>query len=286
MIDALTEPFSQGITQRALVEVLLLAAACGPLGVWVILYRQSYTAESVAHAMLPGLVVASLAEAPLLGGGGAGALLAVACIWLAGRQRALGTDAAVGVTVTALLGLGALLALEPEVPARLGEILFGDLLSVDAGDLALTGGAAAVVVAALAALHRSLSVAAFDPATAPALGVRPGLVEIALLALVALAVVVASRALGNLLAIALIIAPALAAGRLTFRLVPSLLAAAALAAAAGIAGLYLSYYLDVAAGASVALVAVAVLPLATLVRARPRRSGASPSPVEALGGTR
>jgi ABC-type Mn2+/Zn2+ transport system permease subunit len=284
MIDALTEPFSQGLTQRALAEVLLLAAACGPLGVWVVLYRQSYTAESVAHAMLPGLVVASLAGAPLLGGAGAGALLAVACIWLAGRQRALGTDAAVGVTVTALFGLGALLALEPEVPARLGEILFGDLLSIDAGDLALTGGAAAIVVAALTALHRSLSLAAFDPATARALGVRPGMVEIAVLALVALAVVVASRALGNLLAIALIIAPALAAGRLTSRLVPSLLAAAAIAAGAGVAGLYASYYLDVAAGASVALVAAATLPLAALVRVRPRRAGTGRSPVEALRG--
>jgi zinc/manganese transport system permease protein len=186
------------------------------------------------------------------------------------------------VTVTALFGLGALLALEPEVPARLGEILFGDLLSIDAGDLALTGGAAAIVVAALTALHRSLSLAAFDPATARALGVRPGLVEIAVLALVALAVVMASRGLGNLLAIALIIAPALAAGRLTSRLVPSLLAAAAIAAGAGIAGLYASYYLDVAAGASVALVAAATLPLAALVRVRPQRAGTGRSPVEAL----
>ena len=281
MIDALTEPFSQGITQRALVEVLLVAVACGPLGVWVVLYRQSYTAESIAHAMLPGLVVASLAGAPLLGGAGVGALLAVACIWLAARQRELGTDAAVAVAVTALVGLGALLALEPEVPARLGEILFGDLLSIHGGDLALTGGAAAIVLAALAALHRSLALAAFDPATAPVLGARPALVEIAVLALVALAVVVASRALGNLLAIALIIAPALAAGRLTARLVPSLVTAAALAAAAGVAGLYVSYYLDVAGGAAVALAALA---LTSLASGRPRLGGTRRSPVDALRG--
>jgi ABC-type Mn2+/Zn2+ transport system permease subunit len=214
-----------------------------------------------------------------------GAVVAVSCIWLASRQRAVGPDAAVAVSVTALFGLGAVLALEPEVPARLGEILFGDLLAVSTGDLVASGLVAAGLIAGLLALHRRLSLVAFDPVTAPVLGARRGTVELVLLALVAIAVVTAARTLGNLLAIALLVAPALAASRLTTRLAPSLVAAAGLAAAAGVGGLYASYYLDLAAGASVALAALATLLVPSLVRRGTASGRANRSPVDAVRGT-
>src|SRR4051812_50150324 len=86
----LTDPFAQTFTQRALVEVLVLALACGPLGVWILLYRQSYAAESISHGMLPGLVVAALAGAPLVLGAAGGGLLAAGVIAApggAGRPR-------------------------------------------------------------------------------------------------------------------------------------------------------------------------------------------------------
>ena len=104
------------------------ALACGPLGVWILLYRQSYAAESISHGMLPGLVLAALAGAPLVLGAGGGVLLAAAAIALAGRDERLGGDTGVAVAVSALFGLGALLALSPEAPPRLQELLFGDLL--------------------------------------------------------------------------------------------------------------------------------------------------------------
>jgi ABC-type Mn2+/Zn2+ transport system permease subunit len=285
MIDALTDPFSQGITQRALAEVVILGVVCGPLGSWVVLYRQSYTAESLAHAMLPGLVVASLAGISLLAGAAVGMLAAASAIWVASRQRGIAPDAAVGVTITALFGLGALLALSPAVPARLGEILFGDLLAVDGGELATSAGLAAAVLLALLALHRRLALVAFDPATAPVLGSPPPAVELALLVLIAVVVVAATRALGNLLAIALLIAPALAASRLTERLVTTMMLAGGLAIAAGVAGLYLSYYLDLAAGASVAIAAIALFLASVLAGGRPAAATRlAASPIEALEG--
>jgi ABC-type Mn2+/Zn2+ transport system permease subunit len=286
MIDALTDPFSQGITQRALLELVILGAVCGPLGTWVVLYRQSYTAESMAHAMLPGLVLASLAGVSLVAGAAAGTLLAALGIWLAGRQRGLAPDTAVGVTITALFGLGALLALAPTAPARLGEILFGDLLAISDGDLVASAVLSAGVFAALLALHRPLALAAFDPATAPSLGARPATVELALLALIAVTVVGATQALGNLLVVALIVAPALAAARVSGRLGPALALSALLAIGAGVAGLYASYYLDLAAGASVALAAVAIFALAALPGPGSGRTGALGSPIEALRGGR
>src|SRR3954447_8017718 len=153
----LLDPFSGAIAQRALAEVLLLALSCGPLGVWIVLYRQSYAAESIAHAMLPGLVIAALAGAPLLLGATGGVLAGGGAIALAGRDERVGSDPAVAVAVSALFGLGALLALSPDVPARLGELLFGDLLGVTGGDVLGAGAVALLAVAGLGLGHRALA---------------------------------------------------------------------------------------------------------------------------------
>jgi len=261
MIEALTEPFEQGIGQRALVEAIVLGAVCGPLGVWVVLFRHSYAAESIAHGMLPGLVLAALAGIPLGLGAAAGLILAATAISLASRDPVIGADVAVAVAVTALFGAGALLALAPDAPARLGELLFGDPLGVTAGDLAASIALAAFVLGALWAAHRRLALVAFEPQSAPSIGARPGRVELAVLLLLALTTLVAVQALGNLLVVALIIGPAAAALRLASRLPAALVLAAGLAACAGVGGLYASHYLKLAAGASIALAAIAIFAL-------------------------
>ena len=252
------------ITRRALLEVLILAAALGPLGVWVLLHRQAYAAESMSHGLLPGLVLAALAGAPLVLGAAGGALLAAGAIALAARDERIGADLGVAVAVSALFGLGALLALAPEAPPRLEELLFGDLLGVSGADLLAALGLALAVCVALAAAHRPLALTAFDREAAHALGARAVRWETALLVLLGVGTVAAAPGLGSLLLVALVIAPAAAALRVTRRLVPALALAAAIAGAAGFAGLALSYYGDLAAGASVALCAVAAPALARL----------------------
>jgi ABC-type Mn2+/Zn2+ transport system permease subunit len=258
MLDWLLDPFSGALMQRALAEVVVIAIACGPLGVWVLLYRQSYAAESISHAMLPGLVIAALAAAPLLLGAAGGVLVAAAAIAFAGRDERLGGDVGVAVAISALFGLGALLALSPDVPARLGELLFGDLLGVTGRDVAEAAVLAAGVAAALVLAHRGLALSAFDRAAAPSLGARPARWELALLALLAICTVAAVRGLGNLLVVALILAPAAAALNLARRLPVALALSVLLAALAGVLGLLASYHWEVAAGASVALAAVAL----------------------------
>jgi ABC-type Mn2+/Zn2+ transport system permease subunit len=95
------------------------------------------------------------------------------------------------------------------------------------------------------------------------------------LVLLALTTLVAVQALGNLLVVALVVAPGAAALQLSRRLVPALVMATALAIAAGVGGIYVSHYADLAAGASIALVAVALFAIAAMVGARPRgRRGA------------
>lgn len=281
------EILRSGLLQRALLEVVILGATCGALGVWLLHVRATYAAESLAHAMLPGLVLAALAGAPLLLGAAGGVLAAAALIAVAARDTRVGAEVAVGVTVTTAFGLGAVLALAPAVPARLGELLFGDLLGTSTSDLVAAAALGAFVALALAAGHRRLAVAVFDPVAAPSLGVRPQRAQLALLALLAIAVVAAVQGLGNLLVLALIVAPAAAGIRLGAGLRAQIGLAGAVGALAGLLGLVASAELDVAASASVALAAVALWVLAVLLRpgAAGRASGgARRSPVEALGG--
>jgi ABC-type Mn2+/Zn2+ transport system permease subunit len=268
VLSWLVDPFSGALMQRALAEVLLLALACGPLGVWIVLHRQSYAAESISHAMLPGLVIAALAGAPLLLGALGGVVVAAAAIAAASRDERLGGDAAVAVVVSALFGLGALLALTPDVPARLGELLFGDLLGVSPRDLLEAGAIAAAVIVTLGLVHRRLALGVFDPSAAPSLGTRPGRARAVVLVLLAVCTVAAVRGLGNLLAVALVLAPGAAALNLTRRLPVALALSAALGGVAGVAGLLVSFHGDVAAGAAVGLCAVALFALSLAVSPR------------------
>src|SRR3954462_9552466 len=161
----------------------MVGSLCGALGFWVLTERLAYSAESLSHGLLPGLVLAALAGAPLVLGAAGGAVVAAALIAFASRDARVGADTGTAIAVTGLVGLGALLALAPDAPQRLEELLFGDPLGVTGGDLG--AGALLLVLggAALAALPRPLSAVAFDPAGAWAAGVSPGLTRLALLVL-------------------------------------------------------------------------------------------------------
>jgi ABC-type Mn2+/Zn2+ transport system permease subunit len=255
-MHALWTPWTHGFMQRALLELVLLGIVGGAVGCWVVFYELAYSTESLAHALFPGLVLAALAGVPLLLGGAGGVLVAALAIALVRRVPVLQGDVAVAVVVTTLFGLGVLLALTPATPPGLEGLLFGDVLGVTRGDLAASAVLAACAGAGLVVLYRPLLLVGFDRTTARAFGATPFAVDLALLALVAVAIVIGVQALGNLLVVALLIGPA-ATARLFARRMPQLmLAATILALVASVGGLYLSYYTSLAAGASVAVVMV------------------------------
>ncbi len=257
MLAPLQEPFMQ----RALAEVILLGAAGGALGCWVVFYGFSYAAESLAHSIFPGLVLAAIAGLPLLLGAAPAIVLAALAIALCARIAGVGREAAVAVVVTTMFGLGVLLALSPRSPPGVEALLFGDVFGVTDADLFAAAGLALAVAVALRLLHGRLLVAGFDRGGARALGVSPAFADAALLVLLAAGIVVAVQGLGNLLVVAVFVGPAAAARRLSDRMLPMMLLATALAVLAGVGGLYLSYYAGTAGGASVALAIVAVYAL-------------------------
>ena len=266
--DALLDPWRSGIGQRALAEVVLLGTMGGALGFWVLRFGLTYGAESLAHGLLPGLVIAAVAGFSLLLGAAIGIVAAALLLALAAGDERAGTDTGTAVVVTGMLGLGGLLAFSPDVPPRLGELLFGDPLATSGGDLAAALALAAGGGLALLALHRPLTAVAFDPAGAATLGLRPALVRVALLALLAAAVAVGARGLGNLLVLAVLVAPAVAVRHHVRSPAAAMRAGALVAAAAGAAGLYASHHLSIAAGAAIALALCGAAAVGAAVPAR------------------
>jgi ABC-type Mn2+/Zn2+ transport system permease subunit len=240
--------------------------------------RLAYGAESLSHGLLPGLVLAALAGAPLLLGAAGGALAAAGLIAFASRDTRIGPDAGTAVAVTGLVGLGALLALAPDSPQRLEELLFGDPLGVTNGDLVAAAALLLLGGGALAAIHRPLAALGFDPAGAAAAGISPTRVRLALLVLLAAAVAVAVQGLGALLVLAVLIGPPVAVRAHARTPARAMLAGAAVAIAAAVVGMEVSFHAHSAAGASVALALCAAAALGAALRPSPRaaRRGARP----------
>jgi ABC-type Mn2+/Zn2+ transport system permease subunit len=266
MIEWLLEPLREPIVARSLAELVLLGLISGTLGCWIVLAGRAYSAESLAHSMLPGLVGAALLGLPLVLGGAIGLAVGASLIALVGRIKVLSSEIAVSVVITSLFGAGVLLGLAPDTPAGLGGILFGDLLAVGFGDIALAAGYAAIVLAILFVLHQGLLATGFDRLNAKALGRSPAPLDLVLALLLAGATLVAVQALGNLLVVAMLIGPAASARLLTRRIGPMMLTAVAIAWVASLVGLYASYHAELAAGAAVTCALVLAFVVALLTR--------------------
>ncbi len=265
MLEAFDPPY----LQRAALAALLLSVPLGLLGVWVVLRSLAFFTHAVGVATFPGVVIGL--GVPALGPFG-GALLA--CVAFAGavtyaeRDERLGGGAVTGLALAAALALGSvLLTSVVRVSAPVESVLFGSLLAVTTADVVRCAAVAVLALAAGAYALPRLAAATFDPDWARGAGARTGRLDAALLALVALTVVVALPAAGNLLVSGLLVVPAAAARLLTERLGPLLALSVALCAAESLAGLALARALDVPPGAAIAARGGAVFALAAVIAA-------------------
>jgi ABC-type Zn uptake system ZnuABC Zn-binding protein ZnuA/ABC-type Mn2+/Zn2+ transport system permease subunit len=279
--DALQLPFFQ----RGLAEVLLLSVGAGILGTWIVLRGLAFFAHAVGSATFPGLVLADgLGFAAGLGAFGT-ALVVAALVALLARRRADGADAATALVLCAALALGVILASDVfGSQAGVDSLLFGSLLAIGGGDLALAAAASAAVLAASLLLGPRWLATGFDPGAARSAGARSALPDAVLLALVALTAVAVLAAVGSLLATALLVVPAATARLVTSRMRSWQLGSVALAAGEGVAGLFLSFETDAPPGATIAVLSGAVFALVAVARARgPLGAAAAASALLALG---
>ncbi|MDP4332233.1 zinc ABC transporter permease AztB [Curtobacterium sp. A7_M15] len=286
----LTDPLSVDFMVRALVGGGLAAVLCAVVGTWVLVRGMAFLGEALSHGMLPGVAVASLAGFPLALGAAVSACVMVLGVAALRRRARLSYDTSIGLLFVGMLALGVIIVSSSRSFATdVTAILFGDVLAVTRADLA--GLAVAVVVALGTAVvfHRSFTAAAFDTRKAATLGLRPRFAEVVLVGLVTLAVVASYRAVGTLLVVGLLLAPAAAARAWTRQLGSTTALAAGIGIAAVLVGLLASWHLGTAAGASIAAVAVAGVVLsraaaALTVRVGPgtaRTAPPTPAPREA-----
>lgn len=267
------EPFQLPFVQRGLIEVAILAVPAGLLGTWIVLRGLAFFSHAVGTAAFPGLVLADgLGFAAPLGAFGAAVLFSAGTALLSRREEG-GRDAAVAIVLVGCLAVGTILASDVfGSGANVETLLFGSLLLVDDGDIALAvAAAAAAVLASLLLGHRWLATG-FDPEAARALGTGARGLEVVLLGLVAFAIVAALSTIGALLVSALFVVPALTVRLFTERMRTWQLGSIALVAAKGTAGLWLSVKTDAPPGATIAVVSGGVFALAAATRSLSRSS--------------
>lgn len=266
---------------RATAEVILVGALAGLIGVQVVLRRLSFFTMALTHATFPGVVAASIIGVNIfLGGVVAGAVIALGVAALS-RRRGQNAAAAIGVMLSGGFALGAgLVATQNGFSRDLSSFLVGSVLTVSPQDLVTTAVALVVVAAVLLACARPLQYTGFDRTGAQAAGFATGVWDIVLLLTIQVVVVTIVPAVGTILALALIVAPAAAARLWSTRLSIITALAVAFGVVSGLGGLYASSRWNIAAGASITLTATAVLALSTVlsrvVRTRVPASSGSP----------
>ena len=237
-----------GFMRRALVGCVALSLSCAPVGVFLLLRRMSLTGDAMAHAILPGAAIGYLLSglsltAMTLGGVAAGLLVAVGS-GLVARSTVLREDASLAAFYLLSLALGVLIVSTRGSSVDLLHVLFGTVLALNDAALTLLVGIAVATLAALALMYRPLVLECLDPQFLRSVSRFSALAHYGFLVLVVICLVAGFHALGTLMAVGIMVLPA-ATARLWVRSVPALMAlAAALALAAGVAGLLISYHAD------------------------------------------
>lgn len=242
-------------THRALVEAGLVGVIGGGVGVQVVLRRLSYYTMALTHATFPGVVAAALLGVDIYLGGGVFGLAIVVGILALRRARGQDLTVAVGVALSAGFALGVvLLSAQDGFSRDLTAYTVGDILSVSDHDLVVTAAVGLVAMLVILAFGKELTFGAFDPGGFAAAGYPRTAVDLGVLVLVEATVVAAVPAVGTILAIALLVAPATTARLWTDRISVMTVLAVLLGAGSGMAGVLVSTQVNVAAGGVIALI--------------------------------
>jgi manganese/iron transport system permease protein len=262
-MDLLLGPLGDAFFIRALVALMLVGVVCAVVGTYVVLRGVAFIGDAIAHAGFPGVVAAYMLNIPFYVGAAVAAVATALAIGFVTKRAGIRQDTAIGVLFAGTFALGVFMfsSISGYV-ADLFSFLFGNVLAIGTGDLmallVLGGG----VIATVALLWKELLYATFDPLGAAASGIKVDRLEYLFLALVALTIVVSLQAVGIILVVAMLITPAATAQLLSVRFTRVMLLAGVVGIASAIVGLYLSYWLDVASGATIVLVQTAAFGVA------------------------
>lgn len=265
MIDWLIEPLGYSFIVRALLAAMIVGVVGSVLGTYVILRGMAFFGDALAHTILPGVVIAFLFGWPLAVGALVMGVLTALGIGALSSQGMMKEDTAIGVIFAGAFALGvALLSASGSYTVDLAHFLFGNLLGVSAADLWVSFILGAVVLLTIFFFYKEFLIISFDPVLAMTLRLPANFLRYLLLVLIAITIVVSLQVVGIALMMAMLVTPAAAASLLTRRLPPMMVLAAVIGTIASVTGLYASYYLDVASGPAIVLVATFIFILVFL----------------------
>lgn len=263
ILDWLIVPLQYGFMLRGLAAAIMIGVLCAVIGCYVVLRSMAFLGDALAHAILPGVAIAYLWGGNLLLGALVAAVVVALTIGYFSRGGVIREDTAIGILFAAALSLGvALISSIRTFAVDLTHILFGNILGVSPEDLVLVALLSGLVLVVLLALYRPFLVISFDPVLAKTLRLPADGLRNLMLILLAVSIVVSMQTVGIGLVAAMLVTPAAAAYLLTRRLPAMMATSALIGASSSVIGLYLSYYLNIASGAAIVLVATGFFLLA------------------------
>ena len=256
VIDFLLAPFSYGFMQRGLLASTMVGILCAVIGCYVVLRSMAFLGDAMAHAILPGVAISYLLKSELMIGALVAAIAVALGIGFISRRGNIKEDTAIGILFAAALSLGvALISTIKTYAVDLTHIMFGNVLGVSETDLWITAGLGLVVLTTIVLFFKEFLVISFDPVLAATIRLPAERLRNLMLVLIALTIVVSLQTVGVGLVAAMLVTPAASAYLLTRRLPTMMIFSALIGAFSSIAGLYISFYINIASGAVVVLTA-------------------------------
>ncbi len=266
------EILAYGFMQRALIAGTVIGAVCALIGVYVVLRGMSFIGTGIAHASFGGVALGFLLGInPTLSAIAFCLLVSWGIAWVS-QSGKIREDAAVGIFFASTMAFGILLiGLMQGYNVELFSFLFGSILAVTRTDVWMTLGLGALVLLLVGLFYKELLFITFDAEMARVLGLPATALYFLLVSLIALTVVISIKVVGIVLVSALIVTPAAAAWQLTDRFGVMVALSVAFGVFSTVGGLFLSFWLNTASGATIVLLSTAIFFLAFFLS--PKRRG-------------
>ncbi len=265
MLDTILQPFQYEFFVRGIAVAILVGGVCGLLGVYIVLRGMSYIGHGMSHAVFGGAVVSYIININLYVGAALWGFLSAFIINEISRRSKIKADAAIGVVTTAGFAVGVLLISTTRSFTRNFEaILFGNILGITNWDFLMIILAALITAIFVMFFHKRLLFTIFDKETARAYGVKVALVEMMFSFVLACVVIASMSAIGVTLLAAAIVAPAISARMLTNDFQKMIILSTSIGSATAFAGMYASFYLNSASGATIVLFGTAAFGISAL----------------------
>lgn len=230
------------------------SVVCGVVGVHVVLRGLSFVGDALSHAVFPGVAIAFALQGSILLGGAVAGVVVALLIAAFSQNRRLREDSIIGIFFAAAFALG--LVIMSRIPGYTGSLesfLFGSLSGVTNTDIIVVAASGFFILALLALLHPYIVLVSIDRDHARALGIKSALIDLVLYLAIAATVVISVQSIGNILILALLIAPAASARMLTDRVVSMMIIGPILGSIAAFLGVWASWEWNLPTGAAIVL---------------------------------